>query len=269
MLVEAVFNTGLHSVGAIFALLFTAVRILVWAFLVATAWYEIVEKPFEQEVKERAKNWKTTDPGPVELTETALDQHQAAEAVYKQENKNKTTGQQVPPARQRPGNIIPRSSGRSGMADGDDDESVDRWSIGENERELGGRGAPHFQPHTPPPAHHTPSEGLVAEPIPSVPETRYTGVNTNVVRPAVQVVALDEPTGGKKGSGSRGSAGKKHFINRKVEEYLVEPYEKQCMIHYFYFIFNYLHAFLLQLNDYDIKMIYLQMSSLVTFFTAV
>ncbi|KAH7622433.1 hypothetical protein NADE_005019 [Nannochloris sp. 'desiccata'] len=231
MLVEAVFNTGLHSAGVIFALLFTTVRVLLWAFFVVIAWYEIVEKPFEKELEERAKKPQTTDPGPVELTAAALDQHQAAEAVYKLENKGNE--QQAPPASQGPGNI-PRMSGHGGMADDDDDESVDRWSIWENENEVGGGGGAeqqtHLQPRTPPPARLT-QEGLVAGPIPSVTGKSYPGVNVNVMRPPVQVVALDESTGGKTRSGGGGSAGKKEkkpLISRKLEKYLVAPYEKQC-----------------------------------------
>jgi len=215
MFVEAVFNTGLHSVGAIFALLFTTIRVVLWAFLVATAWYEIIEKPFEKEVKKRAQQPKTTDPSTNELAETALEQHQAAEAVYKLEKS---------PGQQGPGNI-PRSSGRNAMADEDVDESIDRWSIWENESEPG-------QPHTPPGARPT-QERLIADPTPSVPGTRYPSVSSNVARPPVQVIALEEQTGGKKRSGGGGSAGKKPekpFVNRKLEKYLVEPYEKQCTI---------------------------------------
>ncbi|KAL4538438.1 hypothetical protein Ndes2526B_g03259 [Nannochloris sp. 'desiccata'] len=240
MLVEAVFNTGLHSAGVIFALLFTTVRILLWAFFVVIAWYEIVEKPFEKELEERAKKPQTTDPGPVELTAAALDQHQAAEAVYKLENKGNE--QQAPPASQGPGNI-PRMSGHGGMADDDDDESVDRWSIWENENEVGGGGGAeqqtHLQPHTPAPARLT-QEGLVAGPIPSVTGKSYPGVNVNVMRPPVQVVALDESTGGKTRSGGGGSAGKKEkkpLISRKLEKYLVAPYEKQYE-HVGYFLYR-------------------------------
>ena len=83
-----------------------------------TAWFEIVEKPVEEELK-RTKKPKTTDPGPEELTKTALQQHEAANTVDKLEHQKEQQAPgtpPAPPARRFPAQI-PHISGISDDAD--------------------------------------------------------------------------------------------------------------------------------------------------------
>lgn len=234
MLVEAVFTTGVHTLGAALLALFTTARVLLWAFLVAVAWFEIVEKPFKEE-QLGFKKPKTVKQTPIELTATTLQQHDVAEAVYEAEHPQ----QQITAGRRWPTHIPPMS----GVSEMRDDESVDQWSIWQNE---GGHG------------HHTTPDGFDAEPIPSAAPARTQqpagitsapgaavrvphhgprpadhdeaqvlaastlGGNTDLIKEPAKHVVRHDP-GGKK------HVEKKPLLTRKIEKWFIAPYAQKCM----------------------------------------
>jgi hypothetical protein len=214
MLAEAVFSLGLHSVSALVAAFFTVVRILLWALLVCTTWYEIIEKPFETEL--RTKQPKTTDLDPAELTKVALEQHQAAKTVEQFENNKQAP---LTPSAQSTTHL-PHTS-KNHASDMDDDESIDRWSFWEEENEAEKYAQQPRLPHE--------RNKMVAE-TPS-PTDRYTKVTQSLTtvpigtRPAVTVTALEE---GKRRH--REEEVKKPFVARKLEQMFVTPYKEKCEI---------------------------------------
>jgi hypothetical protein len=232
MIIETVFTTGLHTAGAILLGLFTTARVLLWAFLVATAWFEIVEKSFQEE-QIRPKKSKTAVATTVELTATTLQQHDAADAVYQIKHPEQSAN---PRERRWPQHVPPMA----GVSEMGDDESIDQWSIWQEGNEP----------------NHTTPEGFIAEPIPPTPPTkrqpattagvrngggtsRHPGVrpadhdeaqvlsastmggNTDLIKePAKEVVRHDEH--GKK------HVVKKPLLTRKIEKWFIAPYAQKC-----------------------------------------
>ncbi len=115
--IQPVLAGGLHVTLTTFSALFTTIRVLLWAFLVAVAWYEIIENAKDEDLTQRkarrakclTAREKRIRPRQVNLTATALRQ----------------LDEQNPPAPRWPAHIAPMA----GVSEMGDDESVDQWSL--------------------------------------------------------------------------------------------------------------------------------------------
>ena len=192
---------------------FLTVRLVIWAILVAVAWFEIIEKaPLSSPIVVLPQPKRVKPPKTVALTATSLQEHNTQEQ------------QQAP----RWPRHIPPIGGVSEMGE---DESIDEWSIWDEGAEAPrvtpgvddttGAGAQHVQQQTP--YHH---------PSPLEPNTlhadqardkahllsqTFMGGNTDLI-PTSSSPHNQQQYKKKK---------KKPFLTRKVEQLFIAPYAQK------------------------------------------
>ena len=240
---------ALHLTFTTASAIFTTARVVLWAFLIAVAWYEIIEKaeddsPRKRKAKQARAVLAQQHPRQVvNLTATAL--HQLDE--------------QNPPRPRWPAHVPPMA----GVSEMGDDESIDQWSIWNEGRDLNGatpqgqiqgqtqgqirqmlpaadgigdgNGA-HVVSVNPPPAL-LPESAVANHPVTVQPSAHAglqpadrdeahvlahttMGGNTDLIKEPAKEVVRHGPEGEK-------HKAKKPFFARKVEKWFVAPYAQK------------------------------------------